>query len=237
MKAVVLQPTYLPWMGYFGMIDIADVFVFYDDTQFVKQSWQQRNRIKTSSGPLWLTVPVVRSFGQKINEVKVNNNTKWSERHWKSIKYDYSKAPFLNDYIQVFEEIYSKEWTYLIDLNITIIKEITRILGLKTEFVFSSELKAEGTKTDRLINIITEIGADEYVSGPAAKSYMDVERFAREGISLYWYEFEHPVYPQLYGDFIAYLSVIDLLFNVGEESLELIRKGGEHALKKAETTS
>jgi len=234
MRAVILQPTYLPWMGYFGMIDIADVFVFYDDTQFVKQSWQQRNKIKTQNGWMWLIVPVFQNFGQEIKEVKINNNINWAEKHWKSIMYNYSKAPFFNEYASIFESMYTKRWECLVELNVALIKKITEILGLKTRFMFSSELNVKGAKTDRLIDILTKIDADVYISGPAAKTYIEIDKFKREGIMLYWYEFNHPTYPQLHGDFIPYLSVVDLLFNTGNEALDVIRRGGEYALKKAE---
>ena len=232
MKAVILQPTYLPWVGYFGLIDIADVFVFYDDVQFVERSWQRRNKIKMPNGNwIWLSVPVIQKFGQKINEITVNNNTKWAEKHRKSIKHAYSKAPFFKDYAPIFEELYKKEWTYLSDLNITLIKKITELSGLNdTKFIRSSELKVEGEKTDRLINLLTKIGADEYISGPAAKAYVEAEKFKKAGITLFWYEFNHPTYPQLYGDFIPYLSIIDLLLNTGKDTMDYIRKGSKNAL-------
>ena len=230
----VMQPTYLPWIGYFGMIDMADVFIFYDDVQFVKQSWQQRNRIKTQDGWIWLVVPVFQNFGQRINKVKINNNQNWSKKHWKSIQYNYSKAPFFNEYGGSFREIYEKEWEYLVDLNITLIKKISEILGLDTKFMLSSELRGvEGTKTDRLINILKLIGADEYVTGPGTKAYIEPEKFKRNDIMLYWYEFKHPSYKQLYGDFVPYLSVIDLLYNMGGESVQVIREGEENAVKRA----
>ena len=230
MRAVVLQPTYLPWVGYFGMIEIADIFVFYDDTQFVKQSWQQRNKIKTQNGWILLIVPVLQKLGQKIKEVKINNNINWYEKHWKSIMYNYNKAPFLKDHAPILREVYEKKWEYLVNLNITLIKEITKILGLKTKFILSSELNVEDRKTNRLINILNKIGADEYVSGPAARSYIEIEKFKTERIELYWYEFNHPSYSQLYGDFIPYLSVIDLLFNVGDEAINYIREGTQNKL-------
>lgn len=232
MKAVILQPTYLPWVGYFGLIDIADVFVFYDDVQFVERSWQRRNKIKMPNGNwIWLSVPVIQKFGQKINEITVNNNTKWAEKHQKSIKHAYSKAPFFKDYAPIFEELYKREWTYLSDLNITIIKKITELLGLKDiKFIRSSELKVEGEKTDRLINVLTKIGADDYISGPAAKAYVEAEKFKKAGITLYWSEFNHPTYPQLYGGFIPYLSIIDLLLNTGKDTMNYIMKGSKNAL-------
>jgi len=233
MKVVILQPTYLPWIGYFGLIDIADVFVFYDDVQFVKRSWQRRNRIKTPKGWIWLTVPVIQIFGQKINEIKINNNLDWRDKHSKSIKHSYSKAPFFGEYMPIFQEIYEKKLEYLADLNITLIKKITEILGLDKKFLLSSELEVTGKKTDRLIRILKRTGGNEYISGPGAKSYIEIEKFNDNGITLYWYEFNHPTYPQLYGDFIPFLSVIDLLFNVGSRSLDLIRKSGENAVKRA----
>jgi hypothetical protein len=232
MKAVILQPMYLPWMGYFGMIDIADVFVFYDDIQFVERSWQRRNKIRTyTKNEVWLTVPVIKKFGQKINEVKINNSTNWREKHRKTIKYSYSKAPYFKDYKDIFEEIYDKEWEYLCELDIHIIKTISEILGLKTKFILSSELNVEGKKTDRLINVLKKINATEYISGPSAKAYIEPEKFKKEKISLCWFEFNHPTYSQIHGEFIPYLSVIDLLFNVGEEAIKYIREGEKNAIK------
>jgi len=224
---------YLPWTGYFNLVDESDVFVFLDDVQFSVQSWQQRNKIKTSQGWMWLTVPILRQFGAKIKEIKINNNINWRKKHWASIRQSYGKAPYFKAYSSFFEEIYSQEWDYLADLDIALIKGITAILGLETKFVLSSKLSVEGEKAERVIDILKRIGAGEYISGPAAKSYIETGKFTKEGITLYWHEFDHPVYPQLYGDFIPYLSVIDLLFNCGPESEKYIRKGGENALKKA----
>lgn len=228
-----MQPTYIPWMGYFGMVDATDIFVFYDDVQFVSRSWQRRNKIKVPQNWIWLTVPVIENFGQNINEVKINNALNWRDKHWKSIQHSYSKAPFFKDYMPVFKEIYDREWEYLVDLNVALIRKITEILGLEPKFLLASELNATGNKTDRLISLLKELGANEYISSPGSKSYIENEKFSKEGITLYWYEFNHPIYPQLFGDFIPYLSVIDLLFNVGSKSLDVIRKGGENALKKA----
>jgi len=240
MKAVILQPMYLPWMGYFGLIDIANIFVFYDDVQFVERSWQRRNKIKMPNKDwIWLSVPIIKKFGQRINEVKINNNINWAEKHWKSLKYAYTKARFFEDYAYIFKKIYvNKKWEYLVDLDVTTIKEISKLLGLdNTKFMFSCELNAEGEKTDRLINILNRIGADEYITGPAAKAYIEADKFKKAGIRLYWYEFKHPTYPQLYGEFVPYLSVIDLLFNTGEKSIDYIRKGLKNALVLDERTS
>lgn len=236
MKAVVLQPTYLPWMGYFGMIDIADVFVFYDDVQFSGQSWQQRNKIKSMNGDwMWLSIPIVRNFGQNINEVRINNATDWRKKHWASISQSYVKTPYFKDYKEEIENIYESEWEYLCDLNISIIKKLSELLGVDMpKFIKSSELKdITGEKTDRLLLILGKIGAAEYISGPAAKDYIEIDKFKERGIKLYWYEYQHPVYPQIRGEFIPYLSAIDLLFNTGSEALKYIREGSKDALKRA----
>ena len=199
MRVAVLQPTYLPWMGYFGMMNEADTFVFYDDVQFSVQSWQQRNKIKTAQGWIWLTVPVVRQFGSRINDTRINNSTNWNKKHWESIRQSYGKAPFFEKYAPIFEEVYENRWEYLADLNVALIKKITKILGLKTKFIVSSELDSEGAKTERLLDILEKIGADEYVSGPGAKDYIEVNAFKENNIKLYWYEYQHPVYPQIRG--------------------------------------
>ncbi len=234
MRAVVLQPTYLPWMGYFGMIDIADIFVFYDDVQFVKQSWQQRNKIKSADGQwIWLPVHVIQEFGQNINEVKINDASNWRNKHWKSIYQSYAKALYFKDYGPEIERIYQKEWKLLSELNMFIIEKLSQLLGVRIpRFVKSSELSdLKGEKTERLSLVLQQIGADEYVSGPGAQDYMDVHILKAKGIKLYWYEFQHPVYPQIRGEFIPYLSAIDLLFNTGGEAIRYIREGSRDALK------
>lgn len=234
MKAVVLQPTYLPWMGYFGMIDVADVFVFYDDVQFSVQSWQQRNKIKSPNGEwMWLSVPVIRNFGQNINEVQINNASNWRKKHWNSIYQSYAKAPYFKAYKEKIESIYQKEWKYLSELNISIIKKLSELLGIRIpEFIKSSEIEGiTGERTDRLLLVLKKIGADEYISGPGAKDYIEVSKFKQKDIKLYWYEYQHPVYPQIRGEFIPYLSSLDLLFNAGSEAIRYVREGSKDALK------
>ncbi len=232
MRVVILQPLYLPWIGYFGLIEVADVFVFYDDVQFVHRSWQRRNRIKMPNKSwIWLSVPVIRRFGQKINEVKINNKVNWAVKHWQTIRHAYNKAKFFGRYSGSLADIYDHRFEKLVDLNITIIREISNLLHLNdTEFLLSSDLKVKGRKTERLINILDKLGANEYITGPAAKAYIDVTKFRDAEIRLYWYEYKHPVYQQLYGNFVPYLSVIDLLFNTGDHALDYIRRGLEGAL-------
>jgi hypothetical protein len=223
----------MPWMGYFGMIDIADVFVFYDDVQFEKQSWQQRNRIKSSNGELWLSIPIIRDFGQKINEVQINNAKDWRKKHWQSIYQSYAKASYFQQYQCEMEEIYNQEWKYISDLNIHIIRRLAELLGVHLpKFIKSSELEnVTGQKTDRLFPILKQIDANEYITSPGTKDYLETVKFKDRGIKLYWYEFQHPIYPQNRGEFIPYLSTIDLLFNNGPEAINYIREGVRDALK------
>lgn len=238
MKAVILQPTYLPWIGYFGMIDTADIFVIYDDVQFVKKSWQQRNKIKMQDNPRLLTVPVTHNYLQTINEAKINNlknwDKNWNQKHWRAIHSSYIKAPFFEDYSSEIKEIYDKKWQSLCDMNIYIIKELSRYLKIhEPKFIKSSMMEGiEGVKTDRVLNILKEIGADEFVCNPGAKVYIEKSKFEDENIDFYWFEFKHPVYPQLGKEFIPFLSVIDLLFNTGPKAKDYIRSGLEGSLVK-----
>ena len=214
------------------MIDIADVFIFYDDVQFVKQSWQQRNKVSKWSN-LALTVPIFRKFGQKINETKIDNSSKWFKKHWKSIYHSYNKTPYFDEYYEEISLIYDENWDYLCDLNIHIIEVFTKLLELdKPQFIKSSDIKdVEGKKTDRLLNILNRTDIDEYISGPAAMDYIEPLKFKNNDINLYWYEYNHPVYPQIGDEFTPYMSVIDLLFNNGDKSQYYIKKGYETSLK------
>ena len=226
MKCVIMQPTYLPWMGYFDLIDQSDIFVFLDNVQFEKQSWQQRNKIKTPKRAIWLTVPVLQSLGQKINEVKINNNSKWKEKHWKSIKYNYDKAPYFKRDFEFFEELYHTNWEYLVDMNIHVIEGVSKQLNIKKDFIKSSNMNIKGRKTELVVGICKELNADTYLSPLGSAVYIEENNlFEREGIKLEYQHFEHPNYKQLWGDFIPYMSVIDLLFNEGDKSLDIIRSG------------
>lgn len=227
-KVVILQPHYLPWMGYFTLMDIADIFVFYDDVQFEHQSWQQRNRIKSMQGKeLWLTVPIIRNFGQLIKDTKINTDIVWRKKHQKTIEQSYSKAPYFEKFGYVVKEIYDIYWLYLADLNIYMARILAELLDVKLpEFIKSSELKGiEGEKTDRVLSTLKAVGGTEYISGLAAMDYLQADKLHKAGIELSWFDYQHPSYPQIRDDFIPYLSVIDLLFNVGEEAIEYIRRG------------
>jgi hypothetical protein len=224
----VMQPTYLPWMGYFDLIDQADVFVFLEDVEFSKQSWQQRNRIKTSNGILWLTVPVLTKgkSGQMISDVQINHRSNDMEKHIKVVIQSYSKAPFVKSYIDELTAILSTPYDRLAELNMDLIRWFCSKLGIKTPLVKNSDLHVEGAKVERLINICRAVGAERYLSTPGSKVYIDEDnRFSPSCIDLVYQAYVHPTYRQLHGDFVPYLSVLDLLLNEGEGSLSIIRSG------------
>jgi arginyl-tRNA synthetase len=226
MIVAIHQPQYLPWLGYFDKIDRSDVFVFLDNVQFKKNEWQNRNKIKTSEKWQWITVPVIHKFGQEISEVKINNTVTWGKKHLNTIITNYSKAPFFKEHVEFFEKTFAREWQYLVDINIHVIQYLTEALGISyKKFVRASEYALSEEPTERLTDICKEMGGDVYLSGKDGANYLDLDKFENEGIQVIFQDYKHPQYPQLYGDFEPYLSVIDLLFNCGPESLSILRKG------------
>ena len=225
-KVAIMQPTYLPWSGYFGLIDIVDIFVIYDDVQFDKRSWQQRNLIKTQSGKQYLTVPVKTKgkYLQEIKNVEVDLKKDFRKKHTKAIEINYSKSKYYADFKNIISEIYNQEFRNLLDLNETIIFVLTRVLGYKTKFIRSSLLDVKGKKEEKLVNVCKEISATNYISPLGSKNYLaEGKLFNKNNIGLNYYDFQHPFYPQIYGDFISHLSVLDMLLNIGaKQSSELI---------------
>lgn len=221
----VHQSQYLPWLGYFDKIDKSDAFVFLDKVQYKKREYQNRNKIRTKEGWIWLTVPVVTKgrYDQKICEVEIDNTFRWTSKHWESIKLSYSRAPYFKKYYDFFEDLYSSNWQKLMDLNVHIIQYLVRCLDIKTNIYFESDLKTGGISTERIIEICKRLRAKVYLSGAGGKDYLDEQRFVQEGIQLKYQHFEHPVYTQLHDKFEPYMSVIDLLFNYGDESSKVIR--------------
>jgi hypothetical protein len=224
MKVVILQPGYLPWLGFFDQMYQSDVFIIYDDVQYDKHGWRNRNRIKTAQGVQWLTIPVLTTGREKplIKEVMINNKIDWRRTHLKTIQQSYSRAPHFNHYLGIFEEIYAKEWQYLIDIDMAFINILMEKLGLKREIKYSSALGIAGQGTERIVNICRKLGATSYLTGDAAKNYLDEEAFSQNNIELKYHNYPHPVYNQLYGEFVPYLSIIDLLFNHGKDSLDIL---------------
>lgn len=224
MIVAIHQPQYLPWLGYFDKIIKADAFCFLDNVQYKKNEWQNRNRIKTAQQQQWLTVPVRYSFGQKISEIKINNAVNWQRKHLQALITNYKKAPYFDKYVNIFETVYSKHWELLPELNIYLINQICRLLNLEDkQTVLASNLNLSDDPTGRLIDICKAVGADTYLAGQDGANYMDLEQFDQHGIKIIVQKFKHPLYPQLFGEFVSHLSIVDLLFNCGPESMQRIK--------------
>jgi len=225
MICTIHQPNYLPYSGFFEKMSNADITILYDNTQFKKNDFQNRNRIRLKEKGIWLTVPVSYHFGDLINQVKINNNTPWTKQHWKSIQLNYFKAPYFNDYKAEFENVYSKRWDKLVDINVTLIKLCSGLLKLKTKIVLASDLTNLQTKsTDALLTLCKAVKCDEYISGVDGKKYLELDKFAKSGIKVRFQDYKHPVYKQVYPGFEPYMSVIDMLFNCGPDCLEILKK-------------
>lgn len=199
MNCVINQPNYTPWRGYFHQIRKADVFVFYDDVQYDKHGWRNRNRVKTANGPLWLAIPVrnrgVVEKGTGINQIRIDWTRDWSRKHWATIRQSYGKAPYFSEYASQLEGVFEARYEFLADFTIDLSVALASRLGItETQFVRSSTLKVAGTKTDRLLGILRSVGATHYISGPAANSYLDADKFAREGITLEYMAYDYPPY-------------------------------------------
>lgn len=223
-----MQPTYLPWLGYFALIDRADKFVFLDTVQFARRSWQQRNRIKTADGPKWLTVPVLSKGkrDQYISETCIDDSRNFPAAHIRALELNYSKAPFYSEYAPKLFSVMDNEHEKICDLTIALISHICDEIGINTPLSRSSELDAGGTKTDLLADICGKIGADHYISAPGSKTYIEESSaFDDAGIMVSYNDYSHPTYDQRFGDFEASMSIVDLLLNVGPESLSVVRQG------------
>lgn len=226
MKCVILQPSYIPWRGYFHQIQKADVFVFYDDVQYDKHGWRNRNRIKTAQGTRWLTIPVlssgVVSGNVPINKVRINWDRNWPASHMNTLRQSYGKAPYFKRYEPFIEGFYRQKPEFLADFTIETTIALARELGnSRTRFVRSSELDGiTGEKTERLIAILQRLGAMHYISGPSARDYIEPDKFTNAGISLEYMEYGYPPYPQLYPPYDPQVSILDLLFMTGERALE-----------------
>ena len=225
MKCAIVQPSYLPWRGYFHMIQKADVFVFYDDVQYDKHGWRNRNRVKTAAGPRWLTVPVaVRGnvvTGLPINEVRIADQ-RWASKHLSTIRQAYARAPHLDHCMALLEPHLSRPQDKLADLTIALTIALAEDLGLRREFVRSSELELSGDRMQRLAGVLSRVGATHYISGPAAKSYLDEQQLNDVGVSVEYMRYDYREYEQLHPPYEPQVSVIDLLAMEGKRAASLI---------------
>jgi hypothetical protein len=215
-----IQSSYIPWKGYFDIVRDADLFIFYDDVQYTKNDWRNRNRIKTNQGSAWITIPVRADLGQTIREVRPTGS-QWAQKHWKTLCQYYSRAPHFARYREFFESIYlGSRWDSLSRLNQHLITSISRdLLGITTQFADSSDYPASGRRLERLIEVLRRADAGVYVSGPSARDYIDAAAFRAAGIDLVYKSYDgYPEYPQFHPPFEHNVSILDLLFHAGPEA-------------------
>lgn len=221
------QPSYLPWSGFFQKALNSDVFVLLDSVQFPRgQSWVNRNRIKGPSGTIWLTVPVKKKGRglQLVREVEVYHGRDWSRRHCLTLSHMYGNAPYFGEHFPFFKEVYSREWKSLVDLNLMILDYLRTVLGVGAEFTRCSTLGAEGRGTQLLVNVCERLGCHTYLASHGVRKYLNVQEFTARGMTVHFRNFAPPVYPQLWGEFVSNLSVLDLIFNCGGKSLDILKK-------------
>lgn len=225
-KVAILQSNYIPWKGYFDMINMVDEFVLYDDMQYTRRDWRNRNKIKTPNGLVWLSIPVEvkGKYFQKINETKVSEKD-WAKKHWQSIGHNYSKAGHFKEYKDIFEELYlGCDEEYLSQINYKFITAINKILGIKTKIRWSNEFELIDGQTQKLLGICKDCNADVYLSGPAAKDYFDEELARTENIKVEWMDYSgYAEYNQLYPPFEHGVSILDLIFNEGSNANKFMK--------------
>lgn len=225
------QPDFVPWLGFFNKVRLSDMLVIGDHVHYRNKGYQNRNKIKTAKGASWLTVPIEHDWGQPINKIRVlnreQNGTFWNDHHLNLLKINYSKAPYYDKYIEIFEKIYRKKNDLLVDVNMDFMKSVFEILGIDKPIVKTSEMSLSKTKTELIVEICNKVDADSYLSGMGGKNYMDENVLHENKIKLLFNKYDNPVYNQQFMElgFIPFLSVIDLLFNHGDESMKIIESG------------
>lgn len=223
MNVVILQPSYIPWRGYFDQIRRADLFIFYDDVQYDKHGWRNRNQIKTHQGKQWLTIPVHSkgaTQGALIKDIRIDWSKPWARSHLKALTVSYSKAPCFKEYLPLLNDLYQRNDEFLADFTVESSILLARTLGFNsTEFIRSSKLTdITGRKADRVINVLKQVGATHYICGPSASSYMEPEKFDAAGITFEYINYNYPEYSQMYPPYDPYVSILDLIFMTGNEA-------------------
>lgn len=217
-KIAILQSNYIPWKGYFDLIAAVDEFILYDDVQFTKNDWRNRNKIKTPKGTEWISIPVGQNINRRIRDVELPEG-RWQQKHWKMLESNYRQAPHFREIAAVFEPYYRRRYTHLSTLNRELIEAVCAFLGIATSIRNSWDYVPIDGRTERLVDLCRQAGGTEYVSGPAAKDYMDESAFAAGGVKLTWFDYAgYPEYSQRWGAFTHFVSILDLLFNCGKDA-------------------
>ncbi|MBL4933548.1 WbqC family protein [Clostridium paridis] len=221
------QPAYLPWLGYFHKIAISDKFVVLDEVQFEKNSFTNRNRIKTSNGALWLSVPIKMNghMDKTIKTMEIDNKYNWKDKHWKSIYLNYKKTQYFHHYSDFLEDVYKREWSNLVDLTEYMNKFFLSELRIKTKIYYQSNIETKEKKQELIVELCKKLNCDTFVFGKLGRSYADRSYFGKNNINIYFQEYNHPTYNQAWDDFIPNIAIIDLLFNVSkDEALDIITR-------------
>jgi hypothetical protein len=225
-KVAILQSNYIPWKGYFDLIGLVDEFILYDDMQYTRRDWRNRNKIKTPNGPAWVTIPVdvKGKYFQKINETLISDPN-WAKDHWATIRQFYSKSKYFKDYKDRFEPFFlTNQETHLSKINYELIALINDILGITTKISWSSDYRIIDGKTERLLDLVLQAGGTEYISGPAAKDYIVDSLFGDANVKLSWMDYSgYPEYSQLYPPFEHGVTILDLIFNEGPGAKEFMK--------------
>ena len=232
MRICIIQSCYVPWKGFFDLIGQCDEYVIFDSVQYAKGHWHNRNRIKTANGMQWLTIPVITKgrFDQSIDQVEIEKP--WADKHWRTLELAYKRAPFFEQLASAVRGWYERadKEPLLTEVNTIFLHGVAELLGLKTRIVRDTIYPAQGVKTDRLVQIAREAGADRYFSGPSARGYFDESMFKTSGITPEWMNYEgYPEYPQLHGSFEHAVTVLDLLFNTGSDATRYLRTIGKES--------
>ncbi|MCI6020248.1 MAG: WbqC family protein [Clostridia bacterium] len=213
------QPNYLPYPGLIGKILHSDKFIYVSNVQLEKKSWQNRNRIKGANGEIMLSVPVLTKgkFDQSIKDTHINNNTDWAKKHFQAINLSYKKAEYYNRYIDFFDDLYKKEWDSLNELDIYIMNWILKELNIKTEIYYDTDYEFSGKNNELLVQMTKELGCDTYLSNKGSENYVDIDMFVKNGLNHRYLNYNGVRYAQCFKEFIPYLSIFDMLFNIGSE--------------------
>ena len=231
MIVAIQQPEFLPWLGLIDKIRQSDLLVLLDCVQFEKRYFQNRNRIRSKDGALWLTVPVATKgrYDQQIQNAEIHDNLRWRRKHLLGIQASYAHAPFFSQYFPALDGLYAQPWTRLVDLNLAILHWCMQTFGVQRPTVRASTLDVHGERSELLASISRAVGAHVYVSGPAGREYLEESYFSDAGIAVRYHDFHHPVYKQQFEPFMPLMSSIDLLFNEGPQSLAIVEASNRHA--------
>jgi hypothetical protein len=226
MKVAIHQPQYLPWLGYLAKWAAADLLIFLDTVQYQKNGWQNRNRVKTSDGARWLTVPVRARLGARIDEIPIDERQPWARRHLATIEQSYATSPHLPAHRDALRRLYDDRWTELVAVATASVRWLGHAVGIRTPTCRASELAVTATDpTDRLVRLCRAVGATTYLAGRDGATYLELGRFRDAGIDVLQQRYEHPVYGQPHGPFVPFLSGLDLLLSAGNEALDVLRGG------------